>query len=42
METRCSNCGKTGQFEDGWYEIDDGDLCLMCASMLDYNETLDD
>ncbi len=40
--TTCCRCGKQGQFSDGRYEVDDGDLCPNCSKMLDYDETLDD
>ncbi len=40
--TICVNCGKVGEFSDGWYEVDDGDLCPECAQMLEYDEKLDD
>jgi len=41
-EAECANCGFVGEFGEGWYEVDDGDLCPECAKMLDYDERLDD
>jgi len=41
-KTQCCNCGREGEFDNGWYEVDDGDICSNCAIMLDYHPALDD
>lgn len=40
-KTKCSNCGKVGEFSDGWYEVDGGDLCPACAAEM-FDASLDD
>ena len=40
-KTKCASCGRVGEFEEDWYEVDDGDLCPECAKMLNYDERLD-
>ena len=41
VESKCASCGRVGEFEEDWYEVDDGDLCPECPKMLNYDERLD-
>lgn len=40
-KTKCVNCGMIGEFSEGWYETDDGDLCPACAEEM-FDASLDD
>lgn len=31
-KAKCCVCGAEGKFGEGWYEVDDGDLCPACVA----------